>query len=38
MFEWTPYDGVERWGRVLAAGGEDDAEDQMYLLFTQTDY
>ena len=37
MFEWTPYDGVEQWGRVLAAGGEDDTEDQMYLPFTQTD-
>ena len=37
MFDWTPYDGVEHWGRVQAAGGEDDTEDQMYLPFTQTD-
>ena len=21
MFDWTPYDGVEHWGRVQAAGG-----------------
>ena len=27
MFDWTPYDGVEWWGKVLAAGREDDAED-----------
>ena len=34
MFDWTPYDGVERWGTALAAGGEDDSEDQMYLWYT----
>ena len=29
MFKWTPYDGVEWWGRVLALGGEDDKEDKI---------
>ena len=37
MFDWTPYDGVEHWGRVHVVGGEDDTKDQMYLPFTQTD-
>ena len=37
MFKWTPYDEVERCGRVLAEGGEDDTEDQMYLPFMQID-
>lgn len=37
MFDWTPYDGVEQWGTALAAGGEDDSEDQMYLRYTQID-
>ena len=36
MFDWTPYDGVEWWGKMLAVGWENEIEDQMYLPYSKT--